>query len=146
MDLEQSYKKLEEKKKRLLNQKRELKKREDKIKNQRWFNFGKIAEKIGLNLDDDILEGALLEILDQSKDSSTIEKWKKLSEEFNSKSKEEESRLIIKLNCKKSKEINKKVMSLGFRWNSFRSEWYGRGIKKKVEKELAEYNPEIEVV
>lgn len=139
--IEERLKILNDKKKKLLEQSKEKSRRANQ---KRLLEIGKLVEKANLqNLDDNLLLGALLEISEKSKDKKNHIEWEKKVRYIE----KIESKIIIIF---KDKNINSEaktlLKNLGFRWNSIRNEYYGKGILESIKAEFKSYDCTIESI
>jgi hypothetical protein len=140
--------KLAESKKRIEAKEKLLREKERKLKTKEHINRGVLIEKSGLeNLNNTTLLGALLEIKELSQDQSRISKWEKKGEEFQNRSlNNEQTPLIVSIENNDEKEAVMILRDLKFKWNAFRKEWYGYGVKSDIEKALEPFKANIESV
>lgn len=143
--LEEKKQKLKEKKKKIELAEKGIVQKERKLKvNQRIF-LGSLVEKSGLEfIDPDALLGALLEISEQAKEETNIQKWIQFSQEFQKKNIEHP--LIVSFEQEAEPEARKLLKNYGFKWNRFRKEWYGYSNIEKIKSELSTWSPKIEKV
>lgn len=116
---------LTNKKKQLDAKARKLQEVSRKEKTKSLIRLGSIVEKAGLlDLDQNALLGALIEIAEKSSDKSNINSWKRIAESQISSVKDRVAIIMSVEDCdlNTSKDISKKHK---LKWNSFRKEWYG---------------------
>ena len=141
--LQSPLEKLAAKKAKIEIREKLIKKRERKLKVSRFIEIGTMAARCGIDtLDDDQLIGAFIEIKERSKDHNAVKNWKKNGEEHLKKNC---LPLIISFANELDENMKKALKTLNFRWNSFRREWYGYGIKDELEKLIKESHGNIEV-
>lgn len=137
-------KKLADKKARIEQQEKLIKEKERKIKTRRYIQVGILASKFGIDTFDDlVLAGAFAEMEESSKDSATLNKWKKKGESL---SKTNLHPLILSFGKELDDEAKKRLKSQGFKWNSFRNEWQGYGIKEEITKLAEKFDGTVEAV
>lgn len=146
VDLE--LQKLEEQKRKLQVKERLLKEKEKQKRVRRFSSIGKLAHKAGIDhLDEDILFGAFIEISSSLSSKEKQEDWKTKALSYNpGQKKQQGDPLSISFDSEPGPEIKKKMKKLGFRWNSFRNEFYGYGKKDEIQDHLKDVNYSIEVL
>lgn len=150
--LKDKLKKIEEKKSALEIKQRLLKEKEkqkiEKLKIKKYQELGKIADKIGiLNLDEDLLFGAFLEIKKLSKSPEKLDEWKSSFKNLNgSINKKTDSPISVKFHDSIGVSEKTKMKELGMRYNKFRNEFYGYGEVKYFKTELEKLQCTIEKI
>lgn len=124
-------KKLAQKKSKIEHREKVLKEKERKLKIRRYIEIGVIAAKFGIDQwDDMVLTGIFAEIQELSKANEAINLWKKKGEEL---SKTALSPLIVSSENEFPEATKDTLKKRKFKWNSFRKEWYGYGLKEEIE-------------
>lgn len=146
--IEKEKEKIKKEKQKIEARERLLREKEKKQKTKKLISLGNLLAKFSLDeLDDSVLFGALSEIRDMSKDQSNIQRWsKKGKEEFSRFDRVEMQPLIISFDEMPDKEITKEIKKYKFKFNQFRSEWYGHGVKSEIEDFLKGHNAKVETV
>lgn len=123
--------KLAQKKVAIEHKERILRLKERKLKTRRCIEVGSLASRYGIDqLDDETLMGMFSEIKERSQQSAVLDEWKKKGAELST---QQPSPLIISFLKEISDELKHSLKERKFKWNSFRKEWYGYGIKDEVE-------------
>jgi len=140
--------KIEEKKKKLQLKEKIIKEKDRRKQKAIFSEIGAIANKAGIDtLDPEILLGAFIDISEKLHDESNILKWKenikKIASVFD---KDQQSPIIIKFQSEITQNEKDLMKKLNFKWNKFRSEFYGYGIKNTLEKLLKDTSCKIELV
>ena len=140
--------KIEYKKRKLQIQEKLLKEKEKQKRVRRFSLIGKIASKADIDhLDDETLLGAFLEIASNLPSEEKIEEWKNNGKSFVSNGKGSDGTpLSVAFPNDPKPEIKKILKGLGFRWNSFRKEFYGYGRKDEIQQALSGVDFRIEVL
>lgn len=135
-------------KKRIEFQEKLLREKEKKFRTKRLIQMGSLFEKAGIdNLDKSSLIGALMEIKALSKDKKKVAEWKDHGEKYlNTDTNENLHTLLISFEGETDKEAVGLLRQNNFKWNRFRKEWYGYGIKSEIESTLKNFNPSVEVL
>lgn len=139
---------IEEKKKILRKKEKEIREREKKQQIKSFEKIGRIAIKASLpDLDDDALLGAFFELSEKSKQEENLIKWREMANSINTKNdKENGTPLVIKFSKHPEKEVRDNLKNQGFKWNSFRGEFYGFGSFDFVKNTYEKMGAQIEVV
>lgn len=147
-DLEKKKSKIEEKQKNLLQEKIRLAEKEKKIRDKRFFDIGRLANKANIeHLDNEILLGAFIEISNNSKEESLLKKWKKIAEEFsNEKMQSDKTPIVIKFKTDPRKEILSILKEENFKWCRFRKEFQGLSNYEKIKDLLQETDASIQII
>jgi len=126
--IEEQKRRVEREKEKLRLKQAIVKEREKKRRARLATTIGKLATKAGIEeLDSSALLGAFMEIGDQIKNKEALENWRNRSGKLqNSDNQENQPALIVSFSNPLSKERKEKLRQLGFRWNGFRKEYYGR--------------------
>ena len=137
-NLEKARKKLAQDKARLENNERLLKLKEGKLRISRLIRVGELLEKANLDkVDHNTLMGALLSIAEQLQNQNVSAQWQTAGEKFLVPIKKDiadvGTPLEISFDTPPPPEIIKALRSNGFRKNSIRGAWEGRGNKKAME-------------
>lgn len=136
---------IEEKKKKIRLQEQILREKEKRRKIKRAEKIGRLAVKAGIDdIDDDAFLGAFIEIAEKSENQKDVERWKKRSTSFTSKTCPDA--IILTFETPPSKEEKETIKSLGLKWNKFRNEYYGYGELDALKKEFPDENCTIRVV
>jgi len=140
--------KIEDKKRKLQIQEKLLKEKEKQKRARRFSLIGKIASKADIDhLDDETLLGAFLEISSHLPSKEKQDDWKNKGKSFVSNGKETDGTpLSISFSNDPKPETKKILKDLGFRWNSFRKEFYGYGRKDQIRQALSGVDFKIEVI
>lgn len=108
-----------------------LKLKERKLKTRRFIEVGSLASKYGIDrLDDETLMGAFSELKERSQQPALLAEWKQKGAEFTT---QHPSPLIVSFPKEISDELKDSLKDRKFKWNHFRKEWQGYGIKDEVE-------------
>lgn len=139
-------KQLLSRKQRLLMERERGQERKKRIKKS--IEVGKLACKANIDLlDEKALLGAFLEISNQSKNLELIETWKNKAEQFlNSNKGEKTQSLCVSFAELPKAELKSKMKKMGFTWNKYRSEFYGKGTKEEIEKEFKSLKCKVEII
>lgn len=146
--LEAKKEKLAISKKRIEFQEKLLKEKERKIQVRKRIQIGSLLEKVGVDhLDKSTLIGALMEIKALSKNKKKVSEWRDQGDKYlNTDTNENLHSLLISFEGETDKEAVDILRQNKFKWNRFRKEWYGYGIKSEIESNLKKFNPSIEVL
>ncbi len=139
--------KIEQEKEKIRLKEKLFKEKEKQKRSKRFSEIGRIASKVDIDLlDDDVLLGAFIEISEKIKDNQISNQWKEKASTF-LKTQDETigTPLSISFSIDPNKDVKNKLKDLGFRWNSFRKEFFGHGDKISIEKivEGTQYKIEI---
>lgn len=147
-DLDDKLKKLEEKKKKILLKEKILREKEKKKKSKRFSLIGKLASKANIDhFDDKTLLGAFLEIQRLSESEEIKSEWKSSGQSFIQGNQiTEQTPLSLSFTEDPDSLTKKALKDLGFRWNSFRKEFYGYGKKEELQSVLNGTKFNIEVL
>lgn len=139
---------IEEKKKLLKRKEKEIKEKERKKQMKSYEKIGRFAKKASLpDIDDEALLGAFIELSENSKKEENLKKWRALTQNLKDKSdKENGTPLVIKFTKHPEKEIRDDLKEQGFKWNSFRGEFYGFGSLETARNNYKELGAQIEVI
>ena len=139
---------IEQKLEKLRLQAKLIKNREERKKATRFTAVGKLAFQADIvDLPDDVLLGAFLEIKEKSINENTINAWREKSVEKQQSNKSKEGTPItVSFSNTPSKETRKLMKNQEFKWNSFRQEYYGYGNIESMKKTLTDVECKIEVV
>ncbi len=123
--------KLAQKKVAIEHKEKLLKLKERKLKTRRFIEVGSMASKYGIDqLDDETLIGAFSEMKERSQQPALLAEWKQKGAEFST---QHPSPLIVSFRKEISDELKDSLKERKFKWNHFRKEWQGYGIKEEVE-------------
>lgn len=123
--------KLAQKKVAIEHKEKLLKLKERKLKTRRFIEVGSLASKYGIDqLDDETLIGAFSEMKERSQQPALLAEWKQKGAEFTT---QHPSPLIVSFPKEISDELKDSLKDRKFKWNHFRKEWQGYGIKDEVE-------------
>jgi hypothetical protein len=138
---------IDKEKEKIRLKEKELKEREKKIRAKKFIEIGRLAFRVDIDtLDEDALLGAFIEISEKINDKS-INAWKKKSEELRKKQEtSERTPLSVCFKSPPNKEIKDRFKELGFRWNSFRKEFFGHGQHSLLSELVKGLDCKIEVV
>ena len=140
----ENLKKLSEKEAKLTYKKRALLEMARKQETKRLIEIGRIAARFELGTFDDlVLTGAFAEIQEKSRQPTLIDDWKKKGERLSSVS---HYPLLISFEKEPNDKLKAELKDRRFKWNSFRKEWQGYGIKDEIEKLTQEFKGSVEVV
>lgn len=139
---------------KLKKQKLKIQKKEKLLKEKKQNRIFKAHEKIGRLLrkagvkliDENSLLGAFLELAKLEKEQSNIDNWNQLAKEYHENNEKKGPPLTIKFSEHPKKEIRDLLKELGFKWNSFRGEFYGYGSDKEIQNRLKNQNAKIEAI
>lgn len=135
--------KLAEKKARIEHKEKLIREKERKKKVRRFIEIGNIASRFGMDaLDDPALIGAFAEMEERSKNPAIMDEWKKRSETL---SKGSHLPLMISFGKELTDDMKKFLKENRFRWNTFRKEWHGYGIKQEIEELVKSCHGKVEV-
>lgn len=136
---------LAKKQKLLLEREKEME-RKNRIKKS--IEISKLACKANIDsLEEITLLGAFLEISQRAKNSEFIETWKHKAQEFlNSSSLEKMQSLCISFGTPVNSDLKSKMKKMGFSWNKYRAEFYGKGNKEELSNELKSLKCKIEII
>jgi hypothetical protein len=134
-------------KEKIRKKEKELKEREKKIRAKKFIDIGRLAFSIAIDtLEQDAMLGAFLEISEKINDKN-ISAWKKKAKEYNENRKTLDSTpLSVCFKSPPNKEIKDQFKDLGFRWNSFRKEFFGHGQYSIVNDLIKGLDCKIEVI
>lgn len=140
--------KLEEDKEKIRIRERQLKEKEKRIRAKRFVDIGRMAFNLDIDaLEHEVLFGAFLEIVDKSKDKAKVAEWKKRAEAFHQERKKSKNvPLSVCFKEVPKKEVKEKFKELGFRWHSFRKEFYGNGDESSLNAIVKGLDCKIEVL
>jgi hypothetical protein len=142
--LEKKKERLKEKKLALIQEEKLLEKKKKDIEKRRIFDVGLLIKKSGLlELEDSVLIGALMEIKELSTNEESVRRWKEKSNLLKEEGEEKRPLIIRVTSSENEKSLEKKIRSLGFKFNKFRKEWYGYGNPEMIGKNIGEGNLEI---
>lgn len=146
--LKEEHEKIRLKKEKLQLKEKLLKEKEKQQRARQFVEIGRLAYKANIDeMDQDSLFSAFLEIAEMSKDQKKIDSWKKKSMSYNEmEQNEKKARLSISFKNDPPKEIKEMLKKLSFKWNNFRSEYYGYGEKNVISDQLKNYQVNIEIV
>lgn len=151
--LEKQKLKLETTKQKLRQREKILKEKEKMASKSALSTLGKLIVKGRVShLDHEALIGALLEISEKSKDEKNLIAWRKKSQQhtIDVLQKDEislkRSATTISFENQPTSEIRKKLKELNFKWNSFRSEYYGFGNQDELADLLVDHKCKIETI
>lgn len=120
-----------------------LKDKERKIKTRRFIQVGSIAAKFEIDgLDDETLVGAFAEMQERSKQGNTLAEWKQKGLDL---SETRLSPLIVSFAKEVSDEVKASLKEKRFKWNTFRKEWQGYGIREEIETLVKEFGGIVDV-
>lgn len=146
-NLETAAKRLAQKKERLKKTEAGYKKLLLKQRNDRIWKHGCFIEKAGLEtLDDKTLMGALLTIKNNIENSKTQKEWFNVGEQFLASTTLKQDKgqpFEISFKDDLPNEIKKTLRNNGFKFNSFRKAWEGRGSKQELEELFMPYGGKI---
>ncbi len=150
--LKDKIQKIEEKKNSLEIKQRLLKEKEkkknEKLKKKKYQELGKIADKTGiLELDEDLLFGAFIEIKKLSEYPKKLDEWKTSFKNLNKSIDETvDSPISVKFHDSIGISEKTKMKELGMRYNKFRNEFYGYGEVERFKIELKKFQCTIEKI
>lgn len=129
---DKKIKTVDEKLSELKEKEKQLIAKEKSSYQKRLLDIGRLAAKANIDsLDSNILLGAFLEIASRMNDKECVSTWIK-----NSSNKEQEkkgNRFAVSFKEQPSNEVKELLKSLGFRWNSFRGEYFGIASAESLE-------------
>lgn len=138
--------KLRERKSELQHKERILLERARRHNHRKLAEVGKLAEKANIHdLDPDTLFGAFLEIAELLEQQEKRDEWKRRGGGSQQLDNEEAARLIVRFDISPTSSEKALLRQGGFRWNSFRGEYYGRGDQDRLA-ELLPSNCTIEAI
>ena len=119
-----------------------------KLRTKRLINAGGIVESAGLlDLDQDALTGALIEIYESSQQHDNLKRWHDLAtQRHKERESENGTALIIQFDAKLGKELEAELKRRKFRYIPYREEWHGRGNKSEILKTFKRAQPRVEIV
>lgn len=139
-----SIKKLAEKRTKLDYKERQLKEKARKQEVRKSIEIGNIATKFGIaNFDTETLIGAFSEIQERAQHSDIKNEWKKRGDSL---SESNLNPLLVSFGKDPSEELLRILKDKRFKWNSFRKEWQGYGIKEEIEKLIKEFHGKVEAI
>jgi hypothetical protein len=141
LSVEEKLRHLEEKRKKLLMQSREKNKR---VNQKKILEISRLIEKAKIqDIDSKTLFGAFLEIAEKSMDKKNLTAWESKANEMESC----ESMIIISFIKEPITNEAKKILKeLGFRFNSFRNEYYGKGTIENIKFLFKSFDCKVELV
>ncbi|MDP5110334.1 MAG: conjugal transfer protein TraD [Rickettsiaceae bacterium] len=126
-----------------------LKLRERKAKTRHLIETGGLVVKAGLgHLPNNALYGALLAIKeDLEQDELVMAAWIVKGDKALNREQKESIPVILSFETQPEKGMRDQIRSLGLKWNSFRSEWYGTIDDIELLKKLiSNYKHSIEIL
>lgn len=131
------------------SQEMKLKLAERKAKTRHLIETGGLVVKAGLDhLPNNALYGALLSIKEElDANELVMAAWVVKGDKELNKEHMEAVPVILNFEMQPEKEIRDQIRSLGLKWNSFRSEWYGTINDVELLKKLvSSYKHKIEIL
>lgn len=146
--LEKQKENILHKKKKLLAKEAEIKLKEKKSLEKRFYELGKLLVKSNIfEFDDQLLLGAFIDIYERSQDENLRKQWVEKSKcFFRENSNNELSRLLVIFKNPPPDEIKSKLKQMKFKWNEFRGEYFGYGDKENLSKLLSGIECTIEEI
>lgn len=146
-ELIEKKEKLAQKKAILEKREKLLKEKERKIRIKKLIRLGALVSKAGISdLSENVLFGALLELKEEVKNLSTLNRWEKNgAQAFEADMKNNPQQLVISFK-QENPEAKTLLKERQFKRNSFRKEWYGYGKKEELEELLKKYEVAVEVI
>jgi hypothetical protein len=150
--LEKMKSRLEDSKQKLKEREKVLKEKEKRASKNTLSTLGKLVVKgRASHLDHEALIGALLEIAEKSKDENTLIAWREKSKQHAIDMVKkgisiDGSAITISFENPPTAETRKKLKELNFKWNAFRSEYYGFGDKNELTSWLEDQQCKIETI
>lgn len=139
--LTSKLKQLSEKRVQIELKERLLRTKERKRQTRRLIELGSMLKRCGIDTwDDATLMGAFLEIQQQGKEAGKIEGWKKRGGSFTQTS---ALPLIVSSTQEVPDAFRQIMKDKRFKWNIFRKEWYGYGVKEEIEELVKAYNGKV---
>jgi len=138
------FEKLDRQRAEIEKKERILRNKERQLRISRFIKIGEVAAEFEIDrFDNETLKGAFTEIQEKAKQPNTLASWKKIGE---AKKTTHLSPLIVSFQKDISDELRGVLKTKRFRWNSFRKEWQGHGIREEVEKLTKEFDGKVELV
>ncbi len=120
-----------------------LREKERNLKIRRFIEVGTIAAKFGIEaFDDETLVGAFAELQERSKQADAKDRWKQMGTALSTN---RNSPLIILFGKDPSEAVKASLKGKRFKWNTFRKEWQGFGIKEEIEEMVKDFEGKVEV-
>lgn len=131
---------------RLEKQRKMLRQKRRKILTKELIRAGEIISKAEMeHIEPEALLGALLEIKEKAQDQSIVNAWfEKGKAMLTDESTNKAQPLIISFNSELPAVTKAELKKLKFKWNAFRKEWYGYGMKKEIETIFKQYGVKID--
>ena len=147
MDIEDKKRKLQIAKERLAIKEKLLNEKEKRKRAKRLTEIMQLAFQSNItSLDNDTLLGAFLEISNEVNNPTKTEVWKEAALKFYEAQKNNDKQaLIVAFKSDPPKKTKELMREMNFKWNSFRTEFYGFGNKEKIEKLIEHSDAKIEV-
>jgi hypothetical protein len=134
--LEKKFAVIEEKKKKLKAQEKAIKMKEKRAIRMKSSDFGNLIIKAGIShISKEALFGALLEISEKINNAKNISEWEEKSKR-NQKESQQKQQITISFKSPPNKEAKEILKQNGFKWNKFRGEYYGFGLKENLSEML----------
>lgn len=148
VDLSEEIDKIKLEKEKLKIKEKILREKEKRKQAKRLERLAKLIAKANIdNLDENVLFGAFLEVSENAKNQDKVESWKIKCQSFQGFINESSSPAIsVSFSQNPHKEEKEKLKNLGFRWNSFRKEFYGYAKKQEIENLLPNSKIKIETL
>jgi len=125
-----------------------IKNREARNKAKQFTQIGRLAFRADIGgLPEDVLLGAFLEIKERSHDESVVLSWeKRTAENKRTQQSQTNTPIVVSFATTPEKQTREVMTNLGFKWNSFRQEYYGYEKVESIEEHLAGIDCKIEIV
>lgn len=128
LELQEKKKKLDNQKKKLLLKEKILRDKEKKKEVLKLQEIGRLAKLANItHLNEQVLFGAFIEIAKKTSDQNQIVLWKKIASDVPQGNQNNENTKIYAISFKEdpSLEIKESLKNMNFKWNKFRKEFYG---------------------
>lgn len=145
-DIEEKKKRLEQDKARLQRMAQKIRSEERKKQTQQLIHLGKIVKDAGLgSVDPSALLGAFLEIKERSKEPSTLNGWRAKAD-LEEQAVEDKVAVVVSFPSQPERNERQILKSHGLKWNDFRQEWQGHCNREKLAKDLNNSKARIEEI
>lgn len=136
-------KEIEDRKSQLRYKEKILKNKGRKIQAKRLIQLSSVLKKCGIDTwDIPTLLGACLELKERGKDLDQLAQWKEKGEGFNQKT---PMPLIVIPTSEAPDSFVQTMKDKNFKWNKFRKEWYGYGVKEEIEELVKTYKGRVDI-
>lgn len=138
------FEKLDRQRAEIEKRERVLRNKERQLKVSHFIKIGETAAEFEIDrFDEETLRGAFSEIRERAKEPDTLRLWKNAGESMKTTAL---SPLIVSFRKQLSDELKDALKARRFRWNGFRKEWQGHGIKEEIESLVKEFDGKVELV